>query len=92
MVDKGTDMVEDSAKIEEAQMHRGGEEGGEAQHSDTGTERCMLTLVHSHLLFLLSKWNFDLLFCLLTSLDLLHFFLQKYKLRTALFTSLLKLL
>ena len=49
MVDKGTDMVEESAKIEEAQMHRGGEEGGEAQHSDTGTERCMHTLVHSHI-------------------------------------------
>ena len=49
MVDKGTDMVEESAKIEEAQMHRGGEEGGEAQHSDTGTERCMHT--YSHILF-----------------------------------------
>ena len=51
MVDKGTDMVEESAKIEEAEMHRGEEEGGEAQHSDTGTERCMHTLVDSHILF-----------------------------------------
>ena len=74
MVDKGTDMVEESAKIEEAQMHRGEEEGGEAQHSDTGTERCIHTLVHSHILFL-PNWSFYLLVCLLRCFGLLHFYL-----------------
>ena len=75
MVDKGTDMVEESAKIEGAQMHRGEEEGGEAQHSDTGTERCMHTLVDSHILFFCPTGFFYLLVCLLRCFGLLHFYL-----------------